>query len=315
MKIGILISGRGSNMVALVDAVKNGEIPDSEVAIVISERAVAAGLVKARDRGVETVVIERNGRKREEHDAEIAGELKKRGVELICLAGYMRLLSPAFVQAFPNRIINIHPSLLPAFPGLDAQKQAFKHGVKVTGCTVHFVDEHLDNGPVILQKEVEVLDGDTIDTLSAKILEQEHKVYVEAVRRFVLGRVKGDWIKTIGQSEKENLLKILQIGHDTSMRGEGISLHDALSRTKYRENRKSFGASDLVLLIREHKELVNQWLSYSEDKRTTGGWWISENPLGIGQLGSNEAIQDFDSIEKAVAEYVMRELDFWDSFD
>ena len=182
MKIGILISGRGSNMVALVDAVKSGEIPLSEVAVVISDKADAAGLAKARERGVETVVVERRGRSRVEHDAEIISELTSRGVELVCLAGYMRLLSPSFVQAFPNKIINIHPSLLPAFPGLDAQRQAFEAGVKVTGCTVHYVDELLDHGEVILQKEVEVLDGDTVESLSARILEQEHTLYVEAVK-------------------------------------------------------------------------------------------------------------------------------------
>ncbi|MFN0278804.1 MAG: phosphoribosylglycinamide formyltransferase [Pyrinomonadaceae bacterium] len=183
MNIGILISGRGSNMVALVDAVKSGEIPNSDVAVVISDKANAAGLDKARERGVETVVVKRNGRDREEHDAEIMAELKRRGVELVCLAGYMRLLSPMFVQAFPNTIINIHPSLLPAFPGLDAQKQAFDAGVKVTGCTVHYVDELLDHGPTILQCEVERFDDDTVETLSERILEREHKLYVEAVKR------------------------------------------------------------------------------------------------------------------------------------
>ena len=186
VKIGILISGRGSNMVAIVDAVKSGEILGAEVAVVISDEADAAGLEKARERGVETVVVERNGRPRVEHDAEIISELRKRGVELVCLAGYMRLLSAEFVRAFPDRIINIHPSLLPSFPGLDAQKQAFEHGVRVTGCTVHFVDEELDHGPVILQKEVEVRDDDTVETLSARILEQEHLLYVDAVRGIVL---------------------------------------------------------------------------------------------------------------------------------
>lgn len=183
MKIGILISGRGSNMVALVDAVKSGEIPDSEVAVVISDKTDAAGLEKARARGVEAIVIERKGRKREEHDEEIAAALRKRGVELVCLAGYMRLLSPGFIGAFPDRIINIHPSLLPAFPGLDAQKQAFEHGAEVTGCTVHFVDEHLDNGSIIMQRAVEVLEDDDLETLSARILEHEHRLYVEAVKR------------------------------------------------------------------------------------------------------------------------------------
>lgn len=185
MKIGILISGRGSNMVALVDAVKSGEIPASEVTVVISDKADAAGLARARERGVETVVVERNGRARHEHDAEIIAELQKRGVELVCLAGYMRLLSPSFVQAFPNRIINIHPSLLPAFPGLEAQRQAFDAGVKVTGCTVHYVDELLDHGPVILQREVAVGEADTAETLAARILECEHNLYVDAVRELV----------------------------------------------------------------------------------------------------------------------------------
>ncbi len=185
MKIGILISGRGSNMVALVDAVRSGEIPASEVAVVISDKADAGGLAKARERGVESVVVERRGRSREEHDAEIISELTKRGVELVCLAGYMRLLSPSFVQAFPSRIINIHPSLLPAFPGLDAQRQAYEAGVKTTGCTVHYVDELLDHGEVIMQKEVEVLDSDSVETLSARILEQEHTLYVEALKTIV----------------------------------------------------------------------------------------------------------------------------------
>lgn len=170
-------------MVALVDAVQSGEIPASEVAVVISDKADAGGLVKAQERGVETVVVERNGRKRAEHDAEIIAELQKRGVELVCLAGYMRLLSPSFVQAFSNRIINIHPSLLPAFPGLDAQKQAFDARVPITGCTVHYVDELLDHGEVILQKEVPVLGDDTVETLSARILGEEHSLYVFAIKK------------------------------------------------------------------------------------------------------------------------------------
>lgn len=183
MKIGILISGRGSNMVAIVDAVNSGEIRDSSVAVVISDRANAAGLDKACGRGVETVVVERKGRTREEHDAEIVGELQKRGVELVCLAGYMRLLSKDFVRAFENKIINIHPSLLPAFPGLDAQKQAIEHGVKISGCTVHFVNEHLDAGPIILQRAVEVRDDDTSKSLAARILEHEHRAYIDALKQ------------------------------------------------------------------------------------------------------------------------------------
>lgn len=182
MKLGILISGRGSNMTALVDAVQSGEIPDSQVAVVISDKPQAAGLAKAQERGVETVVIERRGRSREEHDAEIAKELKKRGVELVCLAGYMRLLSPQFVQAYPNKIINIHPSLLPAYPGLDVHERVLAAGEKVSGCTVHYVNEDLDAGEVILQREVPVLPDDTAETLSARILDQEHTAYIEALR-------------------------------------------------------------------------------------------------------------------------------------
>src|SRR5687768_8296845 len=196
MKIGILISGRGSNMVALVDAVKSGEIPDSEVAVVISDKANAAGLERARERGVETVVVERRGRTREEHDAEIIDELRRRDVELVCLAGYMRLLSKDFILAFPDKIMNIHPSLLPAFPGLNVQQQAIDAGVKTSGCTVHFVNEDLDAGPIILQRAVEVKDDDTADTLAARILEQEHVAYVEAIKHIIRGKksecVKGE---------------------------------------------------------------------------------------------------------------------------
>lgn len=183
MKIGILISGRGSNMTALVDAMQSGEIPGAEAVVVISDKADAGGLKKAIERGVETVVVERAGRTRVEHDAEIVSELEKRGVELVCLAGYMRLLSPLFVEAFPGRIVNIHPSLLPAFPGLDAQRQAIEAGAERSGCTVHFVDELLDHGEIILQKEVAVLEGDTPETLSARILEQEHGLYVAAIEK------------------------------------------------------------------------------------------------------------------------------------
>jgi len=186
MKIGILISGRGSNMAAIVDAVKSGEIPHSKVAVVISDKADAAGLAKAAERGVETLVIERRGRTRAEHDAEIGDELEKRGVELVCLAGYMRLLSPEFVRRFAGRIVNIHPSLLPAFPGLDAQKQAFDAGVNVSGCTVHYVDELLDHGPTILQVQVERLDDDTVETLTNRILDQEHRLYIDALRTLAM---------------------------------------------------------------------------------------------------------------------------------
>jgi phosphoribosylglycinamide formyltransferase 1 len=179
-RIGILISGRGSNMTALLDAIADGRL-DAEVAVVISNIETAAGLAKARERGVEALFISHKGRPREAHDAEIIQELQRRDVRLVCLAGYMRLVSGAFVRAFENRILNIHPSLLPAFPGVDAQAQAFQYGVRISGCTVHFVDEHLDAGPILVQRAVEVLDTDDEPSLAARILEQEHEAYVEAL--------------------------------------------------------------------------------------------------------------------------------------
>jgi len=203
MKIGILISGRGSNMTAIVEAVQSGLIPGSEVAVVISDKTSAEGLLKAEERGIATLVITRKGRTREEHDAEIINELKKLNVELVCLAGYMRLLSKEFVRAFPNRIINIHPSLLPAFKGLDAQRQAIDYGVKVSGCTVHFVDEALDHGAIILQKAVEVKDDDTAESLAARILEYEHALYIEAVKKIAEGKIEivGRRVVSAKQSE------------------------------------------------------------------------------------------------------------------
>jgi phosphoribosylglycinamide formyltransferase 1 len=180
-RIAILISGRGSNMIALAGAIDNGTIPNAEIALVVSDQPAAPGLTIARERGLKTVAIERAGRKREEHEQEIVSVLRDERVDLICLAGYMRILSPYFVDAFKGRILNIHPSLLPSFPGLDPQRQALGHGVKVSGCTVHFVDNTLDGGPIIAQRTVPVLDGDTVEQLSARILEQEHILYPEAV--------------------------------------------------------------------------------------------------------------------------------------
>lgn len=188
-KLGILLSGRGSNFEAIADSIQAGRLP-AEIAIVISNRVDAPGLESARRRGLNAKLIPSQGRQREEHDAEVMTALKAAGVDFVCLAGYMRLLSPGFVRAFPNRILNIHPSLLPAFPGLDAQKQAIEYGAKVSGCTVHFVDEHLDNGPIILQKTVPVLDGDDEHSLSARILEQEHVAYTEALRMLLSGEVE-----------------------------------------------------------------------------------------------------------------------------
>jgi phosphoribosylglycinamide formyltransferase 1 len=188
-RLGILLSGRGSNFEAIADSIQAGRLK-AEIAIVISNRADALGLESAKRRGLNAVLIPSKGRVREEHDAEVVAALKQAQVDLICLAGYMRLLSPDFIRAFPNRIINIHPSLLPAFPGMDAQKQALEYGAKVTGCTVHFVDEHLDHGPIILQKTVPVLDGDDVHSLSTRILEQEHTAYSEAIGLLLSGEVE-----------------------------------------------------------------------------------------------------------------------------
>lgn len=180
--LGILLSGRGSNFIAIADNIDAGRIPDVRIAVVISNKADAPGIATARVRGLNAVVIPSKGKPREEHDREVVAVLKQNDVELVCLAGYMRLLSPWFVQQFPQRILNIHPSLLPAFPGLEAQEQAFAYGVKVSGCTVHFVDEELDHGAIIVQKAVAVLDDDDEHTLAARILEQEHVAYAEAIK-------------------------------------------------------------------------------------------------------------------------------------
>jgi len=188
-KLGILLSGRGSNFLAIADSVQAGRLA-AEIAIVISNRADAPGLEAARDRGLHARLIPSKGRTREEHDAEVVRALCEAHVDLVCLAGYMRLLSPDFIRAFPNRILNIHPSLLPAFPGLEAQKQALEYGVKVSGCTVHFVDEHLDHGAIILQKTVPVLENDDVHSLSARILEQEHIAYAEAIRLVLSGEIE-----------------------------------------------------------------------------------------------------------------------------
>lgn len=179
--LGILLSGRGSNFEAIAKNVASGKIRDTRIAVVISNRPDAGGIAMARDLGLETLAIPSKGKSREDHDHEVVTALQQHKVDLVCLAGYMRLLSPWFVKQFPHKILNIHPSLLPAFPGLEAQEQAFAYGVKVAGCTVHFVDEELDHGPIIVQKAVQVLDTDDEHSLSAKILEQEHIAYSEAI--------------------------------------------------------------------------------------------------------------------------------------
>jgi len=184
--LGILLSGRGSNFVAIADSIDGGRITDARIAVVISNKADVPGITTAQRRGFDSLVIPSKGKPREEHDREIVAALKQHKVDFVCLAGYMRLLSPWFVQQFPRRILNIHPSLLPAFPGLEAQEQAFAYGVKVSGCTVHFVDEELDHGAIVAQKAVAVLEGDDERSLAARILEQEYVAYTEAIN-IVLG--------------------------------------------------------------------------------------------------------------------------------
>jgi phosphoribosylglycinamide formyltransferase-1 len=192
-RIGVLLSGRGSNFVALADSIVAGRIPGAEIAIVISNREGAPGLALAEARGIKTKAIPSKGLAREEYDRRAVEELRKANVDLVCLAGFMRLLSPFFVAAFPERILNIHPSLLPSFPGLEASRQALEYGVKFTGCTVHLVDENLDAGPILAQAIVPIRDEDTDETLSARILAEEHRIYTEAVRLILSGnyRIEG----------------------------------------------------------------------------------------------------------------------------
>jgi phosphoribosylglycinamide formyltransferase-1 len=189
-RIGVLLSGRGSNFEALAESAAAGRIPDAEIAIVVSNRENAPGIDRARARGIEALVIPSKGLEREAYDRLVAAALEEKKVDLVCLAGYMRLLSPYFVAAFRNRILNIHPSLLPAFPGLEAQRQALEHGAKFSGCTVHLVDENLDAGPIVLQAVVPINDDDTPETLSERILREEHRIYSEAVRIVLEGRYR-----------------------------------------------------------------------------------------------------------------------------
>ena len=189
-RIGVLLSGRGSNFEALADSVAAGRIPNAEIAIVVSNRENAPGIEKARARRIPAQVIPSRGLEREAYDKLVIAALEEKKVDLVCLAGYMRLLSPAFVAAFRGRILNIHPSLLPAFPGLESQRQAIEHGAKFSGCTVHFVDENLDAGPIILQAAVPIRDDDTPETLSERVLKEEHRIYTEAVRIVLEGRYR-----------------------------------------------------------------------------------------------------------------------------
>ncbi|HVB07538.1 MAG TPA: phosphoribosylglycinamide formyltransferase [Candidatus Acidoferrales bacterium] len=209
-RIGVLLSGRGSNFEALADSVSAGRIPNAEIAIVISHREGAPGVERARARGIDARVIPSKGLEREAYDRQVVAALQEKKVDLVCLAGYMRLLSPYFVQAFRGRILNIHPSLLPAFPGLESQRQALEHGAKFAGCTVHFVDENLDAGPIILQSAVPIRDDDTVDSLSARILAEEHRTYSEAVRIVLAGSYRIDGRRVIilsGAHAAENATK------------------------------------------------------------------------------------------------------------
>jgi phosphoribosylglycinamide formyltransferase-1 len=186
-RLGVLLSGRGSNFLSIAKAINEHRLIGAEIVVVLSNLEDAPGLAAGRELGLPAIAIPSAGRKRTEHDAEMIARLQEHEVDLVCLAGYMRIISPVFVQAFPNRILNVHPSLLPAFPGLDAQTQAFEYGAKVAGCTVHFVDEAVDHGVIVLQKTVPVHDDDTAESLSARILEQEHLAYPEAITRVLSG--------------------------------------------------------------------------------------------------------------------------------
>jgi phosphoribosylglycinamide formyltransferase 1 len=202
-RIGVLLSGRGSNFEALAESIRAGRLPNAEVALVVANREGAPGIEKARARGIPTRVIPSRGLEREAYDRQVAAALQEAKVDLVCLAGYMRLLSPYFIAAFPQRILNIHPSLLPAFPGLEAQRQALEHGVKFAGCTVHFVDENLDAGPIVLQSAVAIRDDDTVESLSEHILAEEHRIYTEAVRIILEGRFRIEGRRVLITPEKK----------------------------------------------------------------------------------------------------------------
>ncbi len=201
-RIGILLSGRGSNFEALADSVAAGRIPNTEIAVVVSNREGAPGIDRAAARGLDARTIPSKGLEREAYDRQVAAVLQEKQVDLVCLAGYMRLLSPFFVAAFPGRILNIHPSLLPAFPGLESQRQALEHGAKFSGCTVHFVDENLDAGPIVLQAIVPIEDADTPETLSERVLREEHRIYSEAVRIVLESRYRVEGRRVIVVPEK-----------------------------------------------------------------------------------------------------------------
>jgi phosphoribosylglycinamide formyltransferase-1 len=203
-RLGILLSGRGSNFVAIADAIRRNRLPGAEIAVVLSNKADAAGLTIANGMRLPAIAVPSAGRKRADHDAEMIARLHQHKVDLVCLAGYMRILTADFVRAFPNRILNVHPSLLPSFPGLDAQAQALEFGAKAAGCTVHFVDEGMDSGPIVVQRTVPVLDDDTAESLSARVLEQEHLAYPEAIARVLSGEYYLAGRRYVRRSEARN---------------------------------------------------------------------------------------------------------------
>ena len=209
LRLGILLSGRGSNFLAIAESIRAGRLKGVEIAVVISNVADAGGLQAARDLGLPTAVLVSKGRKRAEHDADVIACLQAHRVGLVCLAGYMRLLSPEFVAAFPNRILNIHPSLLPAFPGIEAQEQAFEYGVKIAGCTVHFVDEHLDHGVIVVQRAIPVLEMDDAHLLAERILAEEHIAYTEAIARVAGGEYEIRGRRFVKRSSREAVAKEL----------------------------------------------------------------------------------------------------------
>jgi len=205
VRLGILLSGRGSNFLAIAESIRAGRLPGVEIAVVISNVAHAGGLLAAQELGLATAVYVSRGRRRADHDTDVVNCLRAHGVNLVCLAGYMRLLSPEFITAFPDQILNIHPSLLPAFAGLDAQQQAFEYGVKVAGCTVHFVDEALDHGPIVVQRAIEVLEGDDGHSLAERILAEEHLAYTEAIARVASGEYELRGRRFAKRNSQENL--------------------------------------------------------------------------------------------------------------
>jgi phosphoribosylglycinamide formyltransferase-1 len=297
-RLGILISGRGSNFQAIADSIDAGRLP-AEIAVVISNRESAPGLEVARTRGLNAICLPSKGLDRTVYDRQLIDELNRNQVDLVCLAGYLRLLSAEFIQAFSGRILNIHPSLLPAFPGLDAQHQALEYGVKIAGCTVHFVDEHLDSGPIILQTAVPVLDDDTDESLSARILEQEHRIYTDAIRIVLSAKYKvvGRRVVEFNRpSPIDDPLKIPGANDVINWFGYWPTFHDAevLSIAFDRSSgcrvvlRALKGRSDATAIVifalegfpTDKEGIVNTRLAYFNAQNVLSQAWIEESPEG-----------------------------------